>query len=128
MLGDARGRGNLGCFITLVLTLLGIYLLVQVGPVYWDKINWEDEFQRIVNRAGAEGWSEEAIRTQVEKSLRSFGFTLEERGIEIERRDRFQAAGQLRVRVKFSRPVQFPGYVYVFRFEEEYSALRGRLL
>lgn len=127
MLGNAKGRGNLGCFVTLVLTLIGVYLLFQVGPVYWDKINWEDEFQRIVNRAGVQSWDDEAIRTQVEKSLRSFGFTLEERGLEIERLERFQAAGQLRVRVRFSRPVRFPGYTYVFRFEEEYSALRGRL-
>jgi hypothetical protein len=127
-MGDKqRGEVKFGCVLYLFLFVIGCYLVYMVGPVYWDKLSFEDEFQRIVNRAGVEGWSDTAIREQVEKSLNSLGFQMVKEGLEVRRVNRYQAVGRLRVVVRFSRRVDFPGFSHDFVFTSEHEALRGRL-
>lgn len=112
--------------MVLVLAVLG-FLAVKIIPVYMDKINFEDDVTRIVNKAGAENWADQPIRTQIMRTARTLDFELNQNDIRIERAGRFQSASRLRVGIKFRRPVRFPGYGYVFEFDTEFEALIGRL-
>lgn len=127
MLGNNRGESRAGCLSMLLLVLVSLFLAYKVAPVYMDKINFEDEMARIVNRAGAENWQDRIIRDQIVTSARGFGFAIEKNKIKVDRTGRFQSASRLHVTMTYERPVDFPGYHYVFAFESEATALIGRL-
>ncbi len=127
MLGNNRGESRAGCLLMLLLVLVSLFLGYKVAPVYMDKINFEDEMARIVNRAGAENWRDQVIRDQIVTSARGFGFAIEKNKIKVDRTGRFQSASRLHVTMTYHRPVDFPGYRYIFKFESEATALIGRL-
>ena len=127
MLGNNRGEGKAGCLLMLLLVVISLFLGYKIAPVYMDKINFEDEMARIVNRAGAENWRDKSIRDQIVTSARGFGFSIEKSHIKVDRTGRFQSASRLHVTMTYERPVEFPGYRYVFHFESEATALIGRL-
>jgi hypothetical protein len=127
MFGNNRGESRAGCLFMLLLVLVSLFLAYKVAPVYMDKINFEDEMARIVNRAGAENWRDRTIRDQIVTSARGFGFAIDKKKIKVDRAGRFQSASRLHVTMTYRRPVDFPGYRYVFTFESEATALIGRL-
>ncbi len=127
MFGNNHGESRAGCLFMLLLVLVSLFLAYKVAPVYMDKINFEDEMARIVNRAGAENWRDRAIRDQIVTSARGFGFAIDKNKIKVDRTGRFQSAARLHVTMTYRRPVDFPGYEYVFTFESEATALIGRL-
>lgn len=127
MLGNSRGASRFGCLGMLLLMGAAVYLAVQIVPVYMDKISLEDDLTRIVNKAGAESWQDKPIRDQILRASAGLNFDLAPSDIEIERVGRFQSASRLRVTVKFSREVVFPGYSHLFAFQSEFESLVGRL-
>ena len=126
-LGNQRGDSKFGCVAMLLLMALLVFLAVKIVPVYVDKISFGDDVTRIVNRAGANNWGDQAIREQIIKTARSLDFDLRQGQIKIERSGRFQSASRLKVTVTYSRDVSFPGYTHSFSFESEFEALVGRL-
>jgi hypothetical protein len=124
---NVRGNGKLGCLLTLLVLAVALFLTYKIGPVYFDKINFEDDLARIVNRAGAENWRDQPIRDQVLATARGMNFEIARNEVRINRIGRFQSASRLRVVVVYRRTVSFPGYTHVFRFESEAVALMGRL-
>ena len=127
MFGNNHGESKAGCLLMLLLVLVALFLAYKIAPIYMDKINFEDEMARIVNRAGAENWHDRAIRDQILTSARGFGFMVDKTKIKVDRTGRFQSASRLHVIMTYQRPVDFPGYRYVFTFESEATALIGRL-
>ena len=127
MFGSCRGEGKLGCLVVILLITLSVFLVYKIGPVYFDKISFEDDFARIVNRAGAENWRDQAIRDQVINAARAGHFEVNPKDIKVDRVGRFQSASRLKVTVKIRRQVEFPGYVKMFEFQPEATALIGRL-
>lgn len=127
MFGNNRGESRVGCVLMLLLVSVSLFLAYKIAPVYMDKINFEDEMARIVNRAGAENWRDQTIRDQIATSARGFGFAIEKNKIKVDRLGRFQSASRLHVTMTYERPVNFPGYRYVFSFKSDATALIGRL-
>ena len=124
---NARGNGKLGCLLILLVLAVALFLTTKIGPVYFDKINFEDDLARIVNRAGSENWRDQPIREQILTTARGMNFEIGRDDVKINRIGRFQSASRLRVVVVYRRTVSFPGYTHVFRFESEAVALMGRL-
>jgi hypothetical protein len=127
MWGDVRGNGKLGCLLTLLVLAVALFLTYKIGPVYFDKISFEDDLARIVNRAGSENWRDQPIREQILATARGMNFDIVRDDVKINRVGRFQSASRLRVVVAYRRTVTFPGYTHVFRLESEAVALVGRL-
>ncbi|GAB4128879.1 MAG: hypothetical protein Kow001_23480 [Acidobacteriota bacterium] len=127
MSGNMKGAGKAGCVVlVLVLAIVG-YLAIKIAPVYMDKINFEDDVTRIVNRAGSDNWKDPTIKQQVLRTAAGLNFELDPGDVRIERVGRFQSASRLRVVVKYRRPLEFPGYTHQFEFESHFEALIGRL-
>lgn len=127
MFGNNRGESKAGCLLMLLLVVVSLFLAYKIAPVYMDKINFEDEMTRIVNRAGAENWNDKAIRDQIVTSARGYGFAIDNKQIKVDRAGRFQSASRLHVTATYRRAVEFPGYSRVFHFDSEATALIGRL-
>ena len=62
MLGNSRGESKFGCLVISIVLVVALFLTYKVGPVYFDKVSFEDEVTRIVNRAGADNWRDQTIR------------------------------------------------------------------
>ncbi len=122
-----KGAGRFGCVLLILVLAVAGYLAVKITPVYMDKINFEDDVTRIVNRAGSDNWKDPTIKQQILRTAAVLNFDLSPGDIRIERAGRFQSASRLRVTVKYRRPLDFPGYTHQFAFESEFEALIGRL-
>ncbi|HUG43656.1 MAG TPA: hypothetical protein VMN76_05370 [Acidobacteriota bacterium] len=122
-----KGEGRLGCVIVAALLLAGAYLTIQVGPVYLNRIDFEEELTRITGKAGAEGWSERFIQEQIQLAAKARGFELTPRDIAVDRSARLAPSPRIRVRVTYRKAVDLPGYTHVFEFESEASSIVGRL-
>ena len=127
MLGNHRGESKVGCLVITLVLAASIFLTYKIGPVYFDKVSFEDEVTRIVNRAGAENWKDQTIQAQILSTARSMGFEVARERIKIDRLGRFQSASRLKVIITFGRLVEFPGYKHFFQFNSEFTALIGRL-
>jgi hypothetical protein len=127
MLGNHRGESKVGCVVVTLVLAVSIFLTYKIGPVYFDKVSFEDEVTRIVNRAGAENWKDQTIQGQILSTARSMGFEISRDKIRIDRFGRFQSASRLKVIITFGRLVEFPGYEHFFQFNSEFTALIGRL-
>ncbi len=127
MLGNNRGESKFGCVVVTLVLAVSLFLTYKIGPVYFDKVNFEDEVIRIVNRAGAENWKDRTIREQIMSTARTLGFEMSREKIKVDRLGRFQSASRLKVTITFGRLVEFPGYQHFFQFESEFTALIGRL-
>ena len=92
-----------------------------------DKISFEDDLMQVATKAGAEAWSERTIREHILKAARAQKFHITRDDVVVSKTPRGQAAPKLYITVKYSRPVEVPGYVHVFEFQSEVSALVGRL-
>lgn len=121
------GMGRFGFLVATSFLVLLVFGAYKAGPVYLDKINFEDDLMQIATKAGAEDWAERTIREHIIKAGRAEKFLLTRDDVEISRTPRGQAAPKLYITVKYSRSVEFPGYVHVFRFTSEVSSLIGRL-
>lgn len=121
------GMGRFGFLVAVSFLVLLIFGAYKAGPVYLDKINFEDDLMQIATKAGAEAWSERTIREHIIKAGRAYKFHVTRDEVEITKTPRGQAAPKLFITVKFSRPVEVSGYVHVFEFTSEVSSLIGRL-
>jgi hypothetical protein len=121
------GMGRFGFLVATSFLVIMVFGAYKAGPVYLDKISFEDELMHIATRAGAEDWSERTIREYIVKAGRAEQFRLNREDVKIVTTPRGQAAPKIFVSVKYSRTVEFPGYAHVFRFTSEVSGLIGRL-
>lgn len=123
-----RGAGRLGCLITLLLAIVFGYASLKIIPVYVDRMDFSDEIASLASRAGAGGgsYSDEKIVSDVLQTGRYKGFEIRESDIKVQRSSRV-AGGELRIEVKYSKTVEFPGYTYVFRFDSKASSVVGSL-
>lgn len=126
-LNDETGEGRAGCLIMLLVLGLAVYLCLQIVPVYLNKIDFEEDLDRIASKAGSENWNDELIRERVEAAARVRNFELQEGDIEIRRANPFDETPRFRIIVNYRKGVQLPGYLYLFEFKSESSSLVMRL-
>ncbi len=121
------GVGRFGFLVATSFLVILVFGAYKAGPVYLDKISFEDELIHIASQAGAEGWNERTIREHILKTGRAQNFHVSRDDVEVRATPRGQAAPKLYIAVKYSRPIEVSGYVHVFEFRSEISSLIGRL-
>lgn len=121
------GVGRFGFLMATSFLVILIFGAYKAGPVYLDKISFEDELMQVATKAGAEGWDERTVREHIINSGRAQKFTLTRDDVKITKTPRGQAAPKLYITVKFRRSVEVPGYVHLFEFQTEVATLVGRL-
>jgi len=119
------GEGKLGCLVTLVLLVAVGLICFRTIPVLIDKMDFEDQLDRIASEAGARGWDAEAVRHQVTEVARNKEFETTPEDLQV--RKSGGRGGDLRIRIRYWRDVNFVGYVYTFRFQAEAKSFVGTL-
>lgn len=120
-----RGAGRIGCLLSLMVAILFGYVCFMIIPVYIDKMDFEEEVARLAQRAGSVNLPDEKIHSDVLNIARFKKFEIAEKDIKIERSRR--VGGEIRISVKYTVPVEFPGYKHVFYFEARASSIVGSL-
>lgn len=122
-----QGAGRIGCLFILLLLLLVIYISFKAGPVYLDKVNFEDDLNSITSKAGVYGWTDRHLTREILTAAEAYAFEIKGDDIKINRINRFQQAPRIMVTVKFTKDLELPGYVHNFKFEATSSGLIGSL-
>jgi hypothetical protein len=119
------GEGKLGCLVTLALLIVFGFVCFRSIPVLIDKLDFEDQLERIASEGGARGWDPEVVRVQVADLVKNKEFLTTPEDLQV-----FRSAGRggdLRINVNYWRTVDFAVYTYTFRFRAEVKSFVGAL-
>ena len=111
--GDARLN-----LIILLLVIVGVaYVAYKIVPVMYAAYGYKDHMQSTVDMAVANGKNAEWVKEQLSKAAADEyelpPDTEVETGIE---------EGRMTVRVRWTRAIEFPGYVYEYDFDHSVSS------
>ena len=118
-----RGEGAVGCLVVLLLAVVFGYISFKVIPVYIDSMNFDEDLAREASRAGANLWTDDKIRDDVQKMAAFRNFRIEPGGLVITRMP--SVPPEVRIEVRYRTEVVFPGYTRVFHFQSKASSLVG---
>jgi hypothetical protein len=119
------GEGKLGCLVTIVLLAAFGLICFRTIPVYLDKLDFEDQLERIVSEAGSRGWDPDVVRAQVADLIKNKEFQATPEDLQVMRGA--GRGGDFRINVTYSRTVNFVGYEHTFRFRSEVKSFVGTL-
>ncbi|HET7434454.1 MAG TPA: hypothetical protein VFN10_07040 [Thermoanaerobaculia bacterium] len=104
-----RGEGQLGCLFGLALLLLGILIAYKMIPV---KVKAAEMRDVVVDEAKSAGTlSDKQIRSTILHKAEELELPITSEDLEIDR-----GQNDIRVTLDYSVPVNFPGYVYNWKF------------
>jgi hypothetical protein len=107
-----RGEGQFGCLVGLVLLLIAGLVAYKMIPV---KVKAADLRETIVDESKSAGQHNDAqIRKQILAKAAQIDLPVEDKNVEIKR-----TSGNIRVKVNYTVPVEFPGYTYQWHFKVE---------
>ena len=106
-------RGGARLKFIVVVAIIGImaYAALQFMPVLYQAYQIKDLMQHDVDAAVAFGHSPAWIKDQLTKSFPEYGIPPEAVITPTQQDNRIQ------VRVQYTQPIQFPGYVYNYEFD-----------
>lgn len=107
-----RGEGQVGCLIGLVLLLIAGLVAYKMIPVKVKAAEMRDVVQDSARAAGT--MNDNAILQAVLHKAQQLQLPITENDIQVER-----ARGEIRVEVKYTVPVNFPGYTYKWNFHHK---------
>ncbi|RPI26317.1 MAG: hypothetical protein EHM61_12055 [Acidobacteria bacterium] len=119
------GEGKAGCLLTLLVLIVFGFVCFRTIPVMIDKMDFEDQVERLVSEGGARGWDAESVKTQINDLIRNKQFTAVPEDVKVI--GSLGRGGELRVDVKYSRTVDFAGYPYTFNFHTQAKSFVGAL-
>ena len=104
-----RGEGQFGCLVGLVVLLIAGLIAYKMIPV---KVKAADLRETIISEARSAGQHGDAqIRKQILAKAQQIGLPVADKDVIISR-----ASGNISVKVSYTVPVDFPGYVYDWHF------------
>jgi hypothetical protein len=122
ILSQSDGKGAAGCLLSLALLLAATFVTVKVGPLYYSHSSFESGVKTEASRAGAHFFDDETVIKDVLDLAKRNEIRLARENIKI---DRF--AGQIRIYISYSVPVDFIFYQRSLNFEVNTSSLIGAL-
>lgn len=122
-----RGKGRLGCLFSLLLLAVFTLAGTRVIPMLIDRVNFDEGMARIASLSGVNNWGTPQIRTQVTALAKVQDFLINEGDIVVTRTPSLAPVPEIRIDVRYRRPLELFGYVYVFEFQGRYSSFVGRL-
>lgn len=103
------GEGQFGCLVGIVLLLAACLVAYKMIPV---KVKAAELRDTIIDEAKSGGQrNDKQITDAILREAETLELPLSEENIDIERK-----AGQIRVTVDYTIPVEFPGYTYNWAF------------
>jgi hypothetical protein len=112
--GERRGEyGGAGLKFLILLVILGVagYVGYQFIPVAYNYSLYKQKMQDSVDKAAMTGQTDAWVKEQLKSSEKEYGVP-EDAEIGIEKLN-----GRFQARVRFTRPVVFPGYTYQYEFD-----------
>jgi hypothetical protein len=107
-----RGEGQFGCLVGLVILLIAGLVAYKMIPI---KVKAADLRETIIDESKSAGQHNDAqIRKQILTKAAQIEIPVEEKNIEIKR-----TSGEIRMKVNYTVPVDFPGYTYQWHFKVE---------
>jgi hypothetical protein len=121
-LSGSEGKGLFGCIVSLILFGVAVYLSIALGPIYYSNFNFETEIKTIASRAGSHFFNDEAVIKDVMDMAKRNEIRIEREDVKVER-----FAQQLRIRVRYSVPVNFVFFERDLNFDVDASSYIGTL-
>jgi Tfp pilus assembly protein PilE len=106
-----HGGTRLNFLIVVALVAVLAYIGYQYIPVAYNAYLYKDSMQANVDRAAATNQPLERLRDQLKADGQEFGVP-ENAAISVEHMN-----GRVQARVKYTRPIAFPGYTYDYNFD-----------
>jgi hypothetical protein len=107
-----RGEGNFGCLVGLVLLLIAGLIAYKMIPI---KVKAADMRDTVVDEAKSAGLHDDrTIHAAIMDKAHELELPITDDDVFIERRN-----SMIRVEVKYTVPVQFPGYIYQWNFQHK---------
>jgi len=104
-----RGEGQFGCLVGLVIILIAGLIAYKMIPV---KVKAADLRETIIGEARSAGQHNDGlIRKQILVKAQQIGLPVADKNVSVSR-----SAGNITVKVEYTVPVEFPGYVYQWHF------------
>jgi hypothetical protein len=105
-----RGEGQGGCIVGVLILLVVVYSAIKLVPI---KVRAAEMRQTVIDEAKSAGThNDKRIRRAIMEKSRELELPLNEKDLEINRK-----VSEIRVAVKYTVPVQFPGFTYKWNFE-----------
>lgn len=106
-----KGSARLKFILVMMIISAGGFVAYKMVPIAYQSYIFKDWMQHNVNVAATQGYQPTWIRDQLAKSLPEYGVP-PTAVIEPVNRN-----GRMEVRVHFTTPVEFPGYIYEYEFD-----------
>ena len=104
-----RGEGQFGCVVSLAVLLIAIFVAYKMVPI---KVKAAELRGEVVDQAKNAGTrSDERILAEIVNKGQSLGLPVGKESVTIRR-----AATTIHVDVKYTVPVEFPGFTYQWNF------------
>ena len=105
-----KGEGNFGCLVGLVILAIALFIAWKTIPV---KVRAAELRQTVVDEAKSAGTHNDGrIREAILAKAREDNLPISENDISITR-----SANEITVVVKYTVPIEFPGYTYQWNIE-----------
>jgi hypothetical protein len=108
-----RGEGNLGCIVWVILLAIGALIAFKAVPVKVKSAEFYDYMDELSKFSAARA-TPDGLRKGLMDRAEQLDIPLERKNIEIE-----LSRERVRMKVRYTIPVEFPGYTYNWDFEQE---------
>ena len=109
-----RGEGQFGCLVGLVVLLIAGLIAYRMIPV---KVRTAELRDTVVDESKSAGQhSDKQIKESILYKAKQLELPVNEQNVSVKR-----SASYIRVHVKYTVPVEFPGYTYNWNFEHNYE-------
>ena len=109
-----RGEGRLGCLFGVILLLIALLVAYKMIPIKVKAAEIRDVVHDEAKSAGTH--NDKRIREAILDKAKREGLPIATENIEIERTN---SNSQIRVEVKYTVPVEFPGFTYQWNFRHK---------
>lgn len=109
---NQRGEGKLGCVIGLLILVAAVFIAYKMIPVKVRATEFRDAVFDNARSAGQN--SQEAIRNALVHKAAQLRLPVKPDQVKIERRADF-----ITIEVEYTVPVEFPGFVYQWKFKHK---------
>ncbi|HYI12736.1 MAG TPA: hypothetical protein VEK57_27045 [Thermoanaerobaculia bacterium] len=107
-----RGEGQFGCLVGLVVLVIAVLIAYRMIPV---RVKAADLRDTVVDESKSAGQhNDRQIRQAIDYKAKQLGLPVTEDDVIVNR-----ARGYIKVEVKYTVPVEFPGYTYQWHFHHK---------
>lgn len=107
-----RGEGKIGCIFWVLVLLVAGMIAVKVVPVKIQSAEFYDYMEEQA-KFGLQA-TPEGIKQQILQKARDLDLPVKADNLTVQR-----VAEEIRIHCKYQVPIEFPGYTYVWKFDEK---------